>query len=108
MDIDLTLGAIERFEDESGVGLISLVEGTDQSAIKARWTVRRLRMLLRTARQRGVTDAEIETALAPRRLVETQMRVVIQIIDQLSPPEETSEFMGGEDGVQEGGASTGK
>lgn len=107
MDLHLTLGAIEKFEDEQGVGLISLVEGTDQPAIKARWTVRRMRSLMRHARIKGTLDVDIELALSPARLVETQMRLIIQVIDQLSPPVETAEFMSSDE-AREGGESTGK
>lgn len=104
MDIQLTLAAIERFEDAVGVGLLSLVDGADQSDIKANWTVRRLRLLAQCAAAPGTTPEDIEAWLAPSRLIESQLSAIIQVIDQLTPPPEADEYLSP---ASEGGESTG-
>ena len=104
MELTLTLDAIERFEDASGQGLIALVDGSDQQAIKARWTVRRLRLLAQSAAPPGTTREDINEWLKPHQLVEAQMSAIVQVVTQLSPPPETDDAFGP---TQEGGESTG-
>lgn len=101
MNVELTLGAVERFEDQAGVGLLSLVDGRDITVVKERWTVRRLRLLMECV---GKEPAEIRDALSLRKLTETQMQVIIQIVEQLSPSVEAQEHLSE---AQEGGESTG-
>ena len=104
MKLQLTLAAIERFEDASGQGLIALVDGSDQQAIKARWTVRRLRLLAQSAAPFGTTVEDIDEWLKPPQLVEAQMSAIVQVVEQLSPPLETDDAFGP---AKEGGESTG-
>lgn len=100
MQLNLTLGAIESFEDQTGVGLLGLFDGTETD-IKSRWTLRRLRAI---AIATGATKEQIDEWLQIPRLVEAQTDAIVQLMDQLTPPVETEEYLTG-DG--EAGESTG-
>lgn len=93
MNIELTLAAIERFEDQAGVGLLSLVDGGSAQELKAHWTVRRLRLLAECAAATGTTVADIDEWLSLPNLVESQMSAIMQVITQLTPPVETDEYL---------------
>ena len=93
MDIQLTLAAIERFEDQAGVGLLSLVDGSSSRAIKELWTVKRLRLLAECASPPGTAVADIDEWLSLPNLIESQMSAIMQIITQLTPPVETDEYL---------------
>ncbi len=108
MKLTLTLGAIERFEDASGTGLLALVEGRDLHYIRAQWTVRRLRLLAECAGPEGTTAADIEAWLDPSQLVVAQMDAISQVIEALTPPPEADEhFDAGEGGESEGNSESG-
>ena len=112
MDFNLTLDAIERFEDESGTGLLALVDGSDIPTIKSRWTVRRLRLFAQCAAPSGTTAQDIEDWLAPSNLMAAQMEVILQIMGQLTPPSEVDEYLPrgestGEDGPPSGNSGSG-
>lgn len=91
MNLTLTLAAIETFEDATGTGLLALVDGSDVNLLRSRWTVRRMRHVLQ-ATEAG-TPEDIEKALAPGRVVETQLSIMAQVIDQLNPPDETDDYL---------------
>lgn len=89
MKLNLTLGAIESFEDQIGVGLLGMFDGSETD-IKSRWTIRRLRAI---AAATGATQEQIDDWLQMGRLIESQTDAIVQLMDQLTPPAETSEYL---------------
>lgn len=100
MELNLTLAAIEEFEDTAGVGLLGLFDG-DETAIKSRWTVQRLKLMAKAC---GSSDDEIADWLQPPRLVEAQADAIVQMMSQLTPAVEADEYL---DSGAEAGESTG-
>ena len=112
MDFDLTLEAIERFEDASGMGLVALVDGSDIPTIKSRWTVKRMRLFAQCVAPPGTTDADIEDWLKPSNLVSAQMEIILQVMNQLTPPSEVDDYLprgeeSGEDDPHSGNSGSG-
>ena len=95
MNIKLTLGALEEFEDEAGIGVFTLLNGGERE-----WTIKRMRAL---AVASGHERKEVDAWLA-RDLMGALTVCMDALLTALAPPPEAEEHLSGAKG---GGESTG-